>query len=382
MKTPRNPKDLAPGQTCWLERGLFARKTKAGEIRYGISYMAPNGRRVRETVGPLKSEAKDVLALRRAEIRQGRYDFVGTKKKAPTFAEFAKTYMEKHAKQHKRSWNDDRYMLKIINRTLGTRRLDSITSWDIEQLKASRREQISPATVNRYIALLKCMFNLAIKWGKAETNPVTGVSRYKEPERLDRVLTRDEEAALLEAAPPHVKPVVTIGLNSGMRSSELLSLDWAQVDMIGGTITVKKSKSGKIRHIPINTAARRTLEELGVQQSGAVFTYQGRKIKRLARSFDTAVGDAGIARCTPHSMRHTFATRLIEAGVDLVTVKELLGHANIATTMRYAHPRPEHKRNAVESILNRENRSDARSGIRKNKLAVVNSGLSQDTGIE
>ena len=135
-----------------------------------------------------------------------------------------------------------------------------------------------------------------------------------------------------------------------MRRGELLNLQWEQVDLPSGTITVKHSKSGRVRHVPLNKTALEALDGIPGPYEGYVFRYRGSPIQDVKTAFLKAVKRAGIPRCRFHDLRHSFATRLVLAGVDLATVKELMGHASISTTMRYAHPSPPHKREAVARL--------------------------------
>jgi len=262
-------------------------------------------------------------------------------------------YLERHAKQSKRSWKRDEGTLRIVNPYFGSKALDQVTNWDIQRYKSERAKACTKATVNRDLALLKHMFSSAVSWELLEKNPTAGIKLYREEQTVLRVLTFDEETRLFAAAAPHLRPIIAIALNTGMRRGELLSLKWEQVDLRRGIITVSKSKSGKVRDIPINKPARQALFELHTRRSGPVFSFRGNPIASVTKSFNTATRSAEIENFRFHDLRHTFATRLVEAGVDLPTVKELMGHSNITTTMRYAHPSPEHRVRAVELLQNR-----------------------------
>lgn len=342
-------KDLAPGETRWIERGIFARRTKTGEVRYGISYVY-QGKRVQEMVGPTMTLARKALAVRRAEIAQGRFA-IPTKTRAPRFDEFCATYLE-HARQKKRTWKDDEGMLRKAAPFFKGKRIDEVTSLDIERYRAGRAETRTKATANRDLALLRYMFNLAVKWGMLAKSPVTGVKQYKEDDRPMRVLSVAEERALLRAAPLHLRTIIFAALNTGMRRGELLSLQWDAVDLEHRTITVCYSKSGRVRHIPVNKALWKMLREARpTDAQGAVFTYKGKPVADIKTAFLKSVARAGIRECRFHDLRHTFATRLALDGTDLTTVRDLLGHATLSTTMKYTHPSPEHRRAAVERLL-------------------------------
>jgi integrase len=207
--------------------------------------------------------------------------------------------------------------------------------------------------VNRDIAVLKRLFNLAIDWSLIDRNPVKKVALYRIDEKSMRVLSQDEQRRLIDAAAPHFKPLIIVAINTGMRRGELLNLRWEQVDLRNLLITIEHSKNGRIRHLPINKSAQEALNELPEPHVGHVFRYRGLPIKAVKTAFAGAVRRAGIRPCRFHDLRHTFATRLVLAGVDLATVKELMGHADISTTMKYAHPNPPHKRDAVARLESR-----------------------------
>jgi len=343
----RTAKSLKPGQVAHLDRGLFVRKNRNGTLTYGISYVY-NGTLIREMIGPTLTLARQVLQTRKSEIAQDRFK-IPVKRKSPTFDAVCDRYME-HAKKSKRSWKRDEDTLKVARAFFKRRRIDEVTAWDVERFKAARVEHVTKSTVNRDLAVLKRLFSLAVDWGLVVKNPLRKVALYRIEEQLMRVLTEEEERRLIEASAPHFKPLIVVGINTGMRRGELLALRWEQVDLPGRTITVKHSKSGRVRHVPINKMAQGALSELPGPHAGHVFRYRGLPIKDVKTAFLKAVKRARIPRCRFHDLRHSFATRLVLAGVDLATVKELMGHASISTTMRYAHPNPPHKRDAVARL--------------------------------
>jgi len=367
-------KTLKPGAYINLERGLYAYRTGAGEIHFGISYVA-EGKHVREMVVLSKTLARKVLAKRRAEIAEGRYDFPVARRR-PTFSEFGREYIE-HAKKNKRSWARDQHTVREASRLFGTKRLDTIGTLDVQKFKTLRAGDRAPGTVNRDLAVLKHMFNVAISWGHIAVNPVRDVKQIRQQEEPMRTLSREEEVRLVQAAAPHLRPIIVVALNTGMRRGELLGLQWDQVDLRNGAITVHHTKSGQIRHIPINALARHALE-VYTERQGHVFRFKGNAVADLKHSFQNAVRRARIQRCRFHDLRHTFATRLVMGGVDLPTVKELLGHSSITTTMKYAHPTPSHRRAAVEVLVVDPTSRLLADGV--SEAAVVNAEVVEENG--
>jgi integrase len=349
------PKDLKPGRIFWVERGIYVRKTTTKGLQYGISYTF-QGRHHLEIVGPTKTEAKHALEIRLGEIRQERFK-LPDKKRIPTFKEFWAEYLE-HSRLNKRSWKRDQCCAKRFLETFGGFRLDEITQREIERYKGTRAldtrdrtaRTVTPRTVNLELSLLKHMFALAVEWDYIETNPAARVKGFKLDQKLERVLTEQEEIRLLAVSPPYLARLIRFALNTGCRLGEITSLKWSEVDLRTGTITVAKSKTGKVRHIPINSEVRAVLRECQLSSGETVFGYKGKPIQRFSRSWERAVREAGIPRIRFHDLRHTFATRLVLGGVDLVTVMDLMGHENIVTTLRYSHPSPEVNRAAVNRL--------------------------------
>lgn len=317
---------------------------------YYIDYRY-QGRRIRERIGPQKRMAEQALAVRKSEIAQGRYQL--KKHGSVRFDAFAKVYLD-YATTNKRSWRTDKDLLKNLTPFFGNRLLSDISPFFIESYKKMRAERVKPATVNREISLLKHIYFMAIKWGKATTNPMRDVRLFREDNIPERILNKEEIARLLSACSDHCRPIVLTGIHTGMRLGEVLSLKWEQVDLQERMITILHSKNGKVRKIPIDDTLLETLKAQKVKtKSENVFVYfkTGQPLHKIESAWRIALGKAGIPHLRYHDLRHTFASHLVAAGVDLVTVKELLGHSNITMTSRYAHSAPESKRRAV-AILN------------------------------
>ncbi|MCX6354254.1 MAG: site-specific integrase [Candidatus Aureabacteria bacterium] len=146
-------------------------------------------------------------------------------------------------------------------------------------------------------------------------------------------------------------------MNTGMRIGEILKLKWERIDLQQGYITVTRTKSGKDRKIPLNETVTKVLKNR--ERDGIyVFHADGKPYESVKKAFYAAQRRAGIKHCRFHDLRHHFATKLVLAGVSLPVVKELLGHSSIVTTMRYAHPTPEAKKEAVRLLEGGEMSND------------------------
>jgi integrase len=195
---------------------------------------------------------------------------------------------------------------------------------------------------------------LAVRWGKLRENPIGKVKRLHEENHLERILSPEEQARFLRAANEPLRTILMVALHTGMRRGEILTLPWSCVDFERALITVVNPKNGRSRKIPVNEILAQTLRRRKPDTDGAIFVFAdpetGQPWGSVKTAFRASLRRAGIAGFRFHDMRHTFATRLVDQGVDLLTVKELLGHASITMTMRYAHPSQKNMRRAVELL--------------------------------
>ena len=230
----------------------------------------------------------------------------------------------------------------------------------IERFRKSKlKDGRTKSTCNRYLQLLKRMFNVAIEEGYAEENPVVKVKLFSEKDnQIERILTEAEETKLMETCSETLKPILIVALNTGMRRAEILNLKWNQIDLKARKIKVEKTKSGKVRFIPMNDALFIELKRLKSWNGQSSFVFFNPETEKpfldMKAGFKGACKRAGISNLRFHDLRHTFASRLVERGVDIETLKELLGHHSITITQRYIHSSDERKRAAVE-LLNSKN---------------------------
>ena len=225
---------------------------------------------------------------------------------------------------------------------------------DIERFLAGRK--IKAATQNRYRALLSLIYRKGIENGKVKINPAKLVKRQTENNTKVRYLLAEEEDRLrdviLDRWPHHI-PELEISLHTGMRLSEQYNLQWAWIDFGTRVLTIPRSKHGELRYIPLNDTSINALQATRSQSNASPYVFLNQMGGRLCtprKWFEDAVDAARIPNYTWHTNRHTFASRLVMAGVDLRTVQELLGHKSITTTMRYAHLAPIHQLAAVQRL--------------------------------
>ncbi len=213
-----------------------------------------------------------------------------------------------------------------------------------------------PATINRLIATIKHMFTKAAEWDMVEEQTLKRIRKVKmlpENNRRLRYLSKEECRDLVNSCESHLKPIMITALNTGCRKREILNLKWDNVDLKHGFILLDRTKNGDRREIPINDTLRNTLQAITRRLDIPYVFYDpkaGKPYKDVKRSFATACRKAKIKDFKFHDTRHTFASHLVMAGVDLTTVKELLGHKTLTMTLRYAHLAPSHKMRAVDVL--------------------------------
>jgi len=319
-----------------------------------IDYRA-NGRRIREKIGPNKSLAEIVLKKRKVEIAENKFLDIKKEQKI-RFEDFADEYLEVHCKSNNKSWyKSDYFNLKNLKKYFAGKYLHEITPKDIEQYRAERIKEVSKSTVNRVLNCLSSLYNRAIEWGKATDNPMSKVKLFKVPDKRIRYLEKEEIDKLLSHCCEHLKPIVIVALHTGMRKGEILGLKWHDIDIKRNIIHLYDTKNGEKREVPINEVVQKTI--IGVfknPESQYVFCNKdGKPFGNVRKSFFTALKKAGITNFRFHDLRHTFASQLVMSGVDLNTVRELLGHKSLEMTLRCSHLSPDHKKRAVDVLAKR-----------------------------
>jgi len=307
---------------------IFQREDRNKKDWY-ITYYEPSGHRVKQKVGPSKKLAEAALKKIEVAIAEGKYLEVKKQHKIK-FKDFASEYLELHSKVNNKTWKrSDLRNITVLNKAFSTYYLHELTPHLIEKFKAQRAKEVKPATVNRHLACLKSMFNKAIAWGRfSGNNPVKGIKLFRENNQRLRFLEKEEISRLLASCNKYIKPIVIVALNTGMRKGELLGLKWRDVDFKRDIIHLYNTKNGEKREIPINDVAKNAL--IGVRKhpdSELIFTKKnGESYGDFKKSFLKAMDKSGIKEFRFHDIRHTFASHLVMNGIDLNTVRELLGH--------------------------------------------------------
>lgn len=317
------------------------------EGNYFIDYRV-NGRRYREFIGTNKKLAQEVLHKRLTEIAENRFlDKKNTQN--IEFSKFAEEYIELYAKNNKKSWETDLQRIKPLKEFFSGKLLHQIDSLMVEAYKAKRKENLSYATVNRELALLKHIFTIAIQWGKAEDNPVKKVKLFRENNERVRFLEKEEAERLVKNCNGYLKRIVIIALNTGMRKGEILSLKWQDIDYNRGIIYVRDTKNGEKKELPMNELVKQALiRQPKHKDSSYVFCNRnGQPFGDIKKSFLAAIQKSAIINFRFHDLRHSFASSLAMRGVDLNTIRELMGHKSMRMTLRYSHLSPSHKQRAV-----------------------------------
>lgn len=275
-----------------------------------------------------------------------------------TFRELVEKYIAWMEGRH-RSAESKKYRINIILSHFGNLPLRHINTLAMEQYQTIQiNKGLKPASVNKHISILKAMLRKAVDWNMVEEEALKRARRVKmltENNKRLRYISKEECQALINSSDMHLRPIVITAINTGMRKEEILSLKWEQVDLKHGFILLDRTKNGERREIPINETLRATLQGITRRLDIPYVFYDsldGKRYKNVKRSFKTACKRAGITDFRFHDLRHTFASHLIMAGIDLTTVKELLGHKTLTMTLRYAHLAPAHKVKAVDILDN------------------------------
>ena len=335
-----------------MAKGIY----KRGTI-FWIRYAGLDGSVIRESSSSEKfRDAEALLIKRKQAIKDGQEPEV-TKIRKCTFNELASEY-EKWC-ERQRAFKTKKIFINQLKQHFTNIPLRRFNTMIVEQFQTEKlKQQKKPSTCNRLLATLKHMFNKAVEWNMVEEETLKRVRKVKflaENNRRLRYLSTEDVQSLIDKCDNHLRPIVITALHTGMRRGEILSLTWDNIDLKNGFILLDLTKNGERREIPINQTVREALDGV-VRRLDIPYVFYNpdteKKYDNVKRSFKSACRRAGIKDFHFHDLRHTFASQLIMSGIDITTVKELLGHKTLTMTLRYSHLAPSHKVKAV-NILDR-----------------------------
>jgi integrase len=278
-------------------------------------------------------------------------------------------YLSWLATQRPKAVADRTLHAKKLVASLGNVDLDKIQPFGVERFKSHRSaEGCAPGTVNRHLTTLKHFVRMAADWNwmsREAADAVRRVRPLREPAGRVRSLQGDEEARLLAELPDAVRAIAVTAMVSGMRRSEIVGLRWSNVDLASERITLIRTKSNRVRHIPIHPSLAALLRRqdategatwvfplptLGAGRRAKLADEETRRRAYVSRGFKKAAAKAGVLDLRFHDLRHDFATRARSQGAGIDAIAKLLGHSTLAMAQRYTHIGDPTLRDVVQSI--------------------------------
>lgn len=326
-----------------------------------------------------KYEAEQVEVEAKKAIFEGRYGRPSGERDFAKFVgdpdakgfEFEEGTFLAWAKENKRSWRNDVSRVKALLQQFRGKTFAQISPLAIEKYKSNRRKSAvefkhkparerSLASVNRELELLSRIFTRAIELKLTANNPCDQVKLFELSNKRRRYLLDEEEPRLLAACEgtlAHLRRMIVVAIRTGMRRGDQLNLRKRQVDFQRGVIWVPNAKTGKEYSLNMSAELREIMLGLVRENPASEYVFAnpatGKPYLDLKKGFAAACSKAGITDLHWHDLRHTFGTRLAEAGYSEATIAELMGHADRKTTGRYTHGTDRAKREAVEAAAPR-----------------------------
>lgn len=318
--------------------GVYQRPDRPG---WWISYIDASGKRQRRKVtAHTRRQAMDVLSIIRTQEERARTLGIRPASEITTETLFDRYKRHQKARIRPTTYNRLGGILATLKANLPAQ-AKAITRRTVAEYIEARAERVKPGTVAKEMSVLKHCLKLAVEWGELNQNPAAGARLPKMPPGRTRYLTPGEMKAALETAPEWMRAPMAFAACTGVRRGEMLSLRWMDVDLKNRRLYLRETKNGALRILPLSASA---LQVLGSLPDGApgdpVFAgvdaanlsvYTKRIFKRL-----------GISDASFHTLRHTAASWLVQQGVDLYAVGQILGHRTPRMTQRYAHLSPDY----------------------------------------
>ncbi len=332
----------------------MARIFKRGRY-WWVDYRLPDGRRIRRSTGFTDKKMAELM-LKDIELQIARKTL-----HLPvdiSIEKFWERYLE-YAKLHKteNSWKTDYYVFREFLEFLNQKNINKLTKLSPEIFEKFKLHLLEKGnkkiTVNKKLRTIKAIMSRAVEWELLPENPCKKVKLFKQPEGRLRFLTKEEISRLLEVIDREdIYLYTVILLNTGLRRAEFVNLRWENVDLEAGILRVVNrdgftTKNYRNRTIPLSpktVESFKRLKELSPEKPCSLSQDQ------LSRIISYYAKKAGFHDVTCHTLRHTFASHLVMKGIDLVTVKKLMGHLDLNTTLIYAKVTEEHKLKAISSI--------------------------------
>jgi integrase len=350
---------------------------KRGSV-YWFELVFKGQRFQKSTKSKNKRDAEQILSAFHAALTKGEVG-ITERKKIPTFKVALASFLDWSRSEHQAKPATHR---RYVTSSVALQRhfsaditLDKITADEVEQYKTSRLNQfttvrgkekdqrkktdkkVKPATVNRELACLRATFNHAMKGNLPLKNPVskTAAKSLKENNEQTRVLSYEEQSRYLAAATPMLRDIATLMLETGCRPEEIYRIQTKNVHLAEGYFVnpFGKTKAAK-RRIKLTATA---LSILAIRAAAAkgdyLFSHDSdltRPVPKINNAHERAIRASKVAHFRIYDLRHTWATRAAEAGIDLVTLAAMLGHSKINMVLRYAHPTQEHQTRAMNKF--------------------------------
>jgi integrase len=333
-------------------RGLILEVRQSGYSVFGLRHIDGRGKQRQIKIGHRDDVTLD-QARKQADKLRGRLalgvdvaDEKRTQKLVPQVRELVAQYLA-HVELHKKSWRFDEGLLR--NHVLpewGGKYVDELTKSDVVALFAKHRLTHAPGSCNRLLILLRYLFNLALKWEVSglKVNPTAGYPLFKENNKQDRFLTKEEAERLyvevLKSPNRMLQFIVPMLLLTGLRKRELLDAKWSDIDLDKKVWFIPVTKSGKPRAVPLSDTAISILMTVP-RYKGCQWAFPNpatlKPFVSVFSSWNTARVAAGLKDVKVHSLRHAYASFLVNSGRTLYEVQHLLGHTQVKTTQRYSH---------------------------------------------
>lgn len=324
----------------------------------------PTGNRHRKLI----PKVKNMTEAKQAEAKIAQTLLYGAESECPVLSDFLETTYIEWAREKKARPDRDERVVKTLcaSPSLKGRRLDEVSVIQIGGFKRERKGAQSRwkkpyklSTLNTELSVLSRAFRLAIEGGLTRSNPVKLAGRFDADAAPFRVLLPEEESKLWAAladAPPYLLPMARLALLTGLREGELLALDKSAIDFRRDLLFVVNPKwrqdKRKTEGLPFGQDARALLLRLCARTDGLLFSEGGKRLSRTSvyHLYARRVKGAGLKGLTFHSLRHTFGSRLGDAGRSPYEIARLMGHADIKTSMVYVHTDEDRLREALECV--------------------------------